>query len=44
MAGVDEPVEQRFGDDGVGEQRIPVMGFAMIAMERPSAMRWEISS
>lgn len=24
VAVVDEPVEQRFGDDGVGEQRIPV--------------------
>ena len=25
MAGVDEPVEQTFGDDGVREQRIPVL-------------------
>ena len=24
MAGVDQPVEQRFGDDGVREQRVPV--------------------
>jgi len=24
VAGVDQPVEQRFGDHGVGEQRIPV--------------------
>jgi len=24
VAGVDEPVEQGFGDDGVGEQRVPV--------------------
>ena len=24
MAGVDQPIQQRFGDDGVGEQRVPV--------------------
>jgi len=24
VAGVDEPVEQGLGDDGVGEQRVPV--------------------
>ncbi len=26
VAGVDQPVEQRFGDDGVREQRVPVFG------------------
>jgi hypothetical protein len=26
VTGVDEPVEYRFGDDGVGEQRVPVGG------------------
>ncbi len=29
MAGVDQSVEQRFGDDGVGEQRVPVFGGAV---------------
>ena len=26
VGGVDDPVEHRFGDDGVGEQRVPVFG------------------
>ena len=38
MAGVDQPVEQRFGDDGVGEQVVPVLGRAVGGQDEWSAV------
>jgi len=37
VAVVDEPVEQRLGDDGVGEQRVPVLGCPVAGQDQRRA-------